>query len=42
MAEAVRPILEMLPVQMLTLAIAGRLGREAGRFELATKVTAVE
>ena len=40
--DAIRPILEMLPIQMLTLAIAARLGREAGRFELATKVTDVE
>ncbi len=40
--DAIRPILEMLPIQMLTLAIAARLGREAGRFELATKVTATE
>jgi glucosamine--fructose-6-phosphate aminotransferase (isomerizing) len=35
-------IMEMLPVQMLTLALAANLGREAGRFERATKVTDVE
>lgn len=40
--DAIRPILEILPVQMLSLALAARLGREAGRFELATKITAVE
>jgi glucosamine--fructose-6-phosphate aminotransferase (isomerizing) len=40
--RAVHPILEMLPVQMLTLALAGRMGREAGRFELASKVTTRE
>ncbi len=40
--EAVRPLLEILPVQMLTLALAGLAGREAGRFERASKVTTVE
>lgn len=39
---AVRPILEILPVQLLTLALASREGREAGRFEYASKVTATE
>ena len=38
----VRPILEILPVQILTLALASRDGREAGRFEYASKVTATE
>jgi glutamine---fructose-6-phosphate transaminase (isomerizing) len=37
-----RPILEILPVQMITLAIAAQVGREPGRFELATKVTTTE
>lgn len=37
----VRPVLEMLPVQMLSLALAARAGREPGRFERATKVTTV-
>jgi hypothetical protein len=32
----------MLPVQMVTLALAARMGREAGRFELASKVTTRE
>ena len=34
-----RPIFEMLPVQMLSLAIAAMAGREPGRFEHATKIT---
>ena len=38
----VRPILEMLPVQMITLALAAQAGREPGKFELATKITTVE
>lgn len=33
------PAIEILPVQMLSLALAARDGREAGRFERATKVT---
>jgi glutamine---fructose-6-phosphate transaminase (isomerizing) len=36
------PVLEILPVQMITLALAAHRGREAGRFELASKVTTVE
>jgi glutamine---fructose-6-phosphate transaminase (isomerizing) len=40
--QAVHPILEILPVQILTLALAARMGREAGRFELASKVTTQE
>jgi len=36
------PVLEILPVEMMTLALAGLAGREAGRFELATKVTVTE
>jgi len=36
------PILEILPVQMITLALAACRGREAGRFELASKVTTEE
>ncbi len=41
-AEALRPVVEILPVQMMTLALAALGGREAGKFERATKVTAVE
>ena len=40
--QSVRPILEILPPQMFTLALAARMGREAGRFELASKVTTIE
>ena len=35
------PVLEMLPVQMLSLALAALAGREPGRFERATKITVV-
>jgi len=38
----IRPILEILPVQMITLALAAQAKREPGRFELATKVTITE
>jgi glucosamine--fructose-6-phosphate aminotransferase (isomerizing) len=40
--ESVRPILEILPVQMVTLALAALRGREAGRFTYASKVTTTE
>jgi glucosamine--fructose-6-phosphate aminotransferase (isomerizing) len=36
------PVLEILPIQMLSLALAARLGIEAGRFTLAAKITATE
>jgi len=36
------PILDILPVQMITLALAARVGREAGKFEFASKITASE
>ena len=35
-------ILEILPVQMATLALAGLAGREPGRFRLLSKVTTTE
>lgn len=41
-STAVRPILEILPVQMITLALAALAGREAGNFERATKITTTE
>jgi glucosamine--fructose-6-phosphate aminotransferase (isomerizing) len=41
-AAAVRPLIEILPVQMISLAMAALHGREAGRFERATKVTVIE
>jgi glucosamine--fructose-6-phosphate aminotransferase (isomerizing) len=37
-----QPILEILPVQMMTLALAALAGREAGHFERASKITATE
>jgi len=40
--DSVRSILEILPVQMITLALAALSGREPGKFELATKVTITE
>jgi glucosamine--fructose-6-phosphate aminotransferase (isomerizing) len=40
--ESIQPILEILPVQMITLALAVQAGREPGRFELASKVTTKE
>ena len=39
--ESVQPLIEILPIQMVSLAIAARDGLEAGRFERATKVTNV-
>jgi glucosamine--fructose-6-phosphate aminotransferase (isomerizing) len=39
---SVRPILEILPIQMVTIALAALAGREAGKFERATKITIVE
>jgi len=40
--RSIHAILEILPVQMITLALAAQAGREPGRFELATKVTTKE
>jgi glucosamine--fructose-6-phosphate aminotransferase (isomerizing) len=40
--EVLQPILEILPVQMISLALAAREGREAGAFTFASKITAVE
>lgn len=39
---ALRPILEILPLEMMTLALAAMSGREAGKFERASKVTDTE
>jgi len=41
-SDLARPVVELLPVEMITLAIAALDGREAGRFERVTKVTATE
>lgn len=38
----ISPILEILPVQMMSLALAGLANREPGKFALITKVTTVE
>ena len=40
--ESVRPILEILPVQMITLALAALANREAGQFDRAAKITTTE
>jgi len=39
---SILPILEILPVQMLTLALAAKNGRQPGKFRFATKITATE
>jgi glucosamine--fructose-6-phosphate aminotransferase (isomerizing) len=39
---AIRPILELLPPQMMSLALGYLQGREPGKFERITKVTTVE
>ena len=39
---SLRQILEILPVEMITLALALQAGREPGRFELASKITTTE
>jgi glucosamine--fructose-6-phosphate aminotransferase (isomerizing) len=39
---SILPILEILPLQMITLALAAHAGREPGRFELASKITTAE
>jgi glucosamine--fructose-6-phosphate aminotransferase (isomerizing) len=41
-SESLRPILEILPVQMITLALAAREGREAGAFVHASKITSID
>ncbi len=41
-SEALRPILEILPVQIISLALAARDGREAGAFTHASKITSIE
>jgi len=40
--RSVTPVLEILPVQMITLALAAQGGREAGRFAFCSKVTTKE
>lgn len=40
--EIALPVIEILPVQMITLALAALVKREAGKFDRASKVTVVE
>jgi glucosamine--fructose-6-phosphate aminotransferase (isomerizing) len=40
--NGLRSIMQILPVQIITLALAAQAAREPGRFELATKVTITE
>ncbi len=40
--DLIRPIIEILPVQMISLVLAAHTGREAGRFQLASKITSIE
>jgi glucosamine--fructose-6-phosphate aminotransferase (isomerizing) len=40
--EALYPILELLPAQMMSLSLAYLQGREPGKFERITKITTVE
>jgi glucosamine--fructose-6-phosphate aminotransferase (isomerizing) len=41
-ASAIRPVLEMLPVQLMSLALAALAGIQPGKFERLTKVTTIE
>ena len=40
--RSVTPVFEILPIQMITLALAAQVGREAGRFTFCSKVTTKE
>jgi glucosamine--fructose-6-phosphate aminotransferase (isomerizing) len=40
--ERMRPLMEILPVEMMTLALAAAKGREPGRFQHSTKITEIE
>jgi glucosamine--fructose-6-phosphate aminotransferase (isomerizing) len=42
LGDLARAVVELLPVEMMTLTLAALQGREAGRFERATKVTVAE
>jgi glucosamine--fructose-6-phosphate aminotransferase (isomerizing) len=41
-SDTLAPLFEILPLQMISLALAALAGREAGRFERASKITTVE
>jgi glucosamine--fructose-6-phosphate aminotransferase (isomerizing) len=40
--RSIVPVLEILPLQMITLALAAQAKREPGRFEVASKITTAE
>ena len=40
--ESLQPLMEILPVEMLTLALPALAGTEAGKFRLASKITSIE
>jgi glucosamine--fructose-6-phosphate aminotransferase (isomerizing) len=40
--DVARPVVELLPVEMITLALAALAGREAGTFRVGGKVTTRE
>lgn len=40
--KSIQSILEILPVQMITLALAAQMGREPGQFEFTSKITTRE
>jgi len=40
--SSIRPILEILPMQMITLALGAIMDREPGKFDRAAKVTTIE
>jgi glutamine---fructose-6-phosphate transaminase (isomerizing) len=42
MPQALSQMIEILPIQMVSLALASLKGHEAGRFERASKITSVE
>jgi glucosamine--fructose-6-phosphate aminotransferase (isomerizing) len=41
-SDLARPVIDLLPVEMVTLALAALDGREAGTFKVAGKVTTTE
>jgi glucosamine--fructose-6-phosphate aminotransferase (isomerizing) len=41
-ARTISPMFEILPMQMVSLALAAKLGREPGHFALASKITTKE
>jgi glucosamine--fructose-6-phosphate aminotransferase (isomerizing) len=41
-SDTLGPIVEILPIQMMTLALASLVGREPGKFQHASKITVIE